>query len=304
MSDPVARPDAPDVDQRFLGVACGLGAAAIWGGSSVVSRHLVVSQFDPVELTFLRYVACFPVALAIYVFWFPRLRSSLSWGKLVVLLLLAGPPFHFIVIVGYKFASAGLGALLIAGLLAVFTVAGGIVLQRGMPAARAALCTALVLSGLALLVFENFQLQSAVNLVSAAGIGIFTLAAALWALLNHLLTRWQVDPLALTVELSLWSPLFLPVYFAVPTTHPTNVRIADVALQLVYHGWFVALGATFLYFMSVRKLGAVSAAIMLALAPALSVIFGSIALGEPLSLTIVAGVCLVLTGFVASMQSR
>ena len=128
------------------------------------------------------------------------------------------------------------------------------------------------------------------------------LAAALWALLNHLLTRWRVDPLALTLELSLWSPLFLPVYLAVPITQPADIKAADVVLQLIYHGWFVALGATFLFFMSVRKLGAESAAIMLALAPALSVIFGSIALGEPLSLTIAAGVFLVVTGFVASMQ--
>ena len=38
---------------------------------------------------------------------------------------------------------------------------------------------------------------------------------------------------------------------------------------------------------------------MLALAPALSVVIGSIVLGEPLSLTIGAGVCLVVVGFVA-----
>ena len=141
----------------MLGIACGLGAAAIWGGSSVVSRYLVVAQFDPVELTFLRYVACFPLALAIYLLWYPRLRSAMSWSRFIVLTLLAGPPFHFLVIAGYGFASAGLGALLIAGMLAVFTVAFGVVLHRRMSVTRAALCIAPVLSGVGLLVFKTLS---------------------------------------------------------------------------------------------------------------------------------------------------
>ena len=124
MSEPETRSGAKHVGQRLFGILCGLGAAVIWGGSSVVSRHLVVSEFDPVDLTFLRYLACFPVAFAIYWYWYPRLRSSLSWRRFFILMLLAGPPFHFLVIAGYEFVSAGLGALLIAGLLAVFNRRG------------------------------------------------------------------------------------------------------------------------------------------------------------------------------------
>ncbi len=303
----VAKDAAPDERvqrlERIIGVVCGLGAATIWGGSSVVSRYLVTTHFDAFELTLLRYAACFPAALAIFVVLYPRLVNTLDWRQFAVLMVLAGPPFHFLVIAGYAYVPAGLGAVLIAGLLAVFTTMLGVFMGRAAPSPAQMLELASLLVGLGCL---SVQLHgqgtgSSGHWGAGFGISIFALAALLWALLNHLIMRWRVDPLAMTINLALLSPVFMPIYLMVPSDGAMEAPLFDVVLQLIYHGLFVALGATFLFFAAVRRLGAEPAAVMLALAPALAVLFGWLFLGEVVMVTAAAGILLVLMGFLASL---
>ena len=300
------------MSDRLIGAVCGVGAAAIWGGSSVVSRYLITSSFDAADLTFLRYAACFPAALAIYLIWYPRLVNQLSWRAFAVLVLLAGPPFHFLVIAGYAYLPAGLGTVLIAGLLAVFTTFSAPFLGGGPVRSTQVFATGLVLAGLAGLSFQivggsGWQADAS-GWPMVAGVLIFATAALLWALLNHLIVAWKIDPLAMTINLALTAPLFLPFYWLLSTGpatgRATGADIGDVALQLIYHGLFVALGATFLFFAAVRRIGAGPAAVLLALAPALAVVFGRLFLGETLTALSFAGVAMVLAGFLGTLLSK
>ena len=293
-----------ELRNRLVGLTCGVGAAAIWGGSSIVSRYLIVSRFDAFELTLLRYAACFPVATAIYWFWYPRMRSMLNWRQFAVLIVLAGPPFHFLVIAGYAYTSAGTGAVLISGLLAFFTMLTGVILRKERFGSVQASCILLVFGGVGLLAQQNGSDNTVdAPLISVPGVLIFGLAALLWAQLNHLIPRWNVDPLSMTLALAIWSPIFLPIYFITPPNLTEQVHTSDLLLQLIYHGWLVALGATCLFFVAVRNIGPESAALLLALAPALSVTFGVIILGEPATPLVVLGVVFVIAGFILSMIS-
>jgi len=71
-------------------IVSGLAAAAIWGGGSVVSRYLVSNGANPIDLTLIRYLVCFPLGLIAILIW-PAARPRIPLPRLLVLTLLAGP---------------------------------------------------------------------------------------------------------------------------------------------------------------------------------------------------------------------
>ncbi|MCL4766736.1 MAG: DMT family transporter [Hyphomicrobiaceae bacterium] len=288
----------PASTRRFnLGVICGLMAAAIWGGGAVVSRHLVTTSLDVWDITLLRYAGCFPVALLLVLVLGERVRLAIGWPRVAVQLLLAGPLYHALVVAGYRHATAGSGALLLSGLLPVLALGLTCALAGAPPSRAAAGGITAVLAGLAI-----FSGHAGAAGVSPSGVLIFATAALAWALLNECVRRWQVDPLKLTVTLALFSPLFAPVYLLGRPSLGLSAPPADMLLQTAYHGWLVAIGATALFFASVRLAGAPVAAILQTLSPAFSAGLGAAILGEPLELAQVAGLALALVGVLVTIR--
>src|SRR5690606_21325517 len=178
-----------DFGKTLLGLLCGLAAAAIWGGGSAVLRHLVTSGLGPADLTLLRYVGCFPVALVALFLMGDRICIGVAWRHLAVLLILGGPLYHAIVVAGYQYTSAGGGALLMSGLLPVFAIGLHWIVTSTTPPRTKVIGTIAVLAGLVW-----FGLGAG-SILSPAGVVLFAIAAAAWAVLNELVRRWQVDPL-------------------------------------------------------------------------------------------------------------
>jgi drug/metabolite transporter (DMT)-like permease len=79
------------LDRRTIGLLCGLAAAVTWAGGAIVSRYLVTTRFSAIDLTLLRYLGCFPIALLAVAFDRKRSMPDISWGRLAVLIALAGP---------------------------------------------------------------------------------------------------------------------------------------------------------------------------------------------------------------------
>lgn len=277
-----------------FGVIAGLLAALIFGGGAVVSRHLVTVELNPLDLTLLRYLGCFPVALAARLSWAEGVRLELPWRRFAMLLILGGPPYHLLLIAGYLHATAGGGALLVTGLLPVFSVAVAVLLTGSGPPVPALLGGALTLAGI--VIFAGVASEAA---FSPLGLAIFCAAALGWALLNHCVGVWRVDPLRLTVALALWSPLFLPAYLLLCPWHALPPMSGDLLLQFFYHGWLVAFVATMLCFTSVRLAGAQWAAALLALTPLCAAALGAVLLGEPLTLLQLAGAAMTFAGIAA-----
>jgi drug/metabolite transporter (DMT)-like permease len=274
-----------------LGVVAGILAAFIFGGGAVVSRHLVTAELDPVDLTLLRFLGCFPIALAVRLGWAEAVRLELPWRRLATLLVLGGPPYHLLLVSGYLHATSGGGALLVTGLLPVFAIAIALSLTGGLPSFAMLTGVALTLAGM--VAFGGLGSEQAFSL---AGLAIFATAALAWALLNHCVGVWQIDPMRLTVALALWSPLFVPAYLLLRPWQDLPPMSADLLLQLVYHGWLVAFAATMLCFMSVRLAGAQWAAALLALTPICAAVLGAALLGERLGVLQLSGAALVAVG--------
>ena len=279
-----------------LGMLAGLAAALLWGGGSVVSRHLVSQKLDPMDLALLRYIGCFPIALGALIMFRDRVRLNISWFRLAVLLLLAGPPYHVFVIGGYAHATAGAGALIITGLMQVFSLGVPLLLLGTRPGTAPVIGASLAILGLA--VFST-DMASGFSF-SALGLAIFSIAALGWALLTYYVRQWKIDPLQLTNALALWSPIFLPLYVIFQPAPNFSGPIADTLLQLVYHGVLVAYGATLLFFVAVRKLGISTAAVIQALAPGLAALMGALLLGEGLSPTRIGGIAIVIAGVIVT----
>lgn len=292
---PVAKPITLDIPTAWLiGLAAGLVAAALWGGGAVVARHLVNHNIAPLDLALLRYAGCFPIALLFAISGRGSLKACLSWWRFTVLLVLAGPPYHLLLLSGYQYAGAGGGTLMICGLLPLFALglsagAG----RRSLVSGRA--LTGLLLIGVGLLMLA---IKGGATMVMPWGVVIFAGAALAWALLNFLITEWNVDALELTVALGLSAPLFLPLYILARGEIALPAGSFDqIFLQMAYHGVGVAFGATFLFFAAVKRAGAQAAANMQALAPAFATLFGVVLLAEPMTL----GTAIAVMGIVAGI---
>jgi drug/metabolite transporter (DMT)-like permease len=289
-------PAASGQGRLLLGMAAGLAAALLWGGGSVVSRHLVTQRLDPMDLALLRYLGCFPIAALALLLFRERVRLDVSWGRLAALLLLAGPPYHVFVIGGYAHATAGAGALIITGLMQVFSLAVPLILLGTRPGIAPVVGAGLAIMGLAV-----FSTDMAAGFsFSPLGLAIFSVAALGWALLTYYVRLWKIDPLQLTNALALWSPLFLPLYLCFRPGPDFSGPVAETLLQLVYHGMLVAYGATLLFFVAVRRLGIATAAVIQALAPGLAAILGALLLGEILSPLRALGMAIVIAGIIAT----
>lgn len=298
----MATPTVPNTSkaargQTFaLGMLAGLAAALLWGGGSVVSRHLVSQKLDPMDLALLRYFGCFPIAALALYFFRERVRLDVSWFRLGVLLLLAGPPYHVFVIGGYAHATAGAGALIITGLMQVFSLAVPLLLVGTRPGAAPVIGAGLAVFGLA--VFST-DMASGFSF-TPIGLAVFSIAALGWALLTYYVRLWKIDPLQLTNALALWSPLFLPLYLMFRPSPDFSGPLSETLLQLVYHGMLVAYGATLLFFVAVRQLGISTAAVIQALAPGLAACMGALLLGEVLSATRTVGILIVIAGIIVT----
>jgi drug/metabolite transporter (DMT)-like permease len=279
------------MSRRAIGIVCGILAAILWGGSAVVSRHLVTANIDPMDMVLLRYAACFPIAVGLLIAFGRRVWLDIPLERLLVLLLLAGPPYHLLLTTGYEQATAGAGSLLVCGLLTVFSLAVPLAFSTAKPSVNAVMGAALACGGLAL-----FAVSSSGRAITPAGFAIFSSAALSWAILNALVRHWKIDPLKLTVGLALWSPLFLPIYTSIRPWHALTGPAPELLLQFVYQGWLVAFAATLLFFVAIRYAGAPTAAALQALAPGVSSCLGALLLAEPIGRLQIVGLGITILG--------
>ena len=292
------RAAAPASSPMWTGVAAGVAAAALWAGGSVVSRHLSLAGMSPADLTLLRYAGCFPIALCVWLWW-PAARSRIPTRRLAILLLLAGPPYQALLLIGYGHASAGAGALVVTGLM---PLAACILVARLAPSPppRAAWAGALI----AVAGVWIFARGLATADLDATGAGVFAAAAVMWAWLAHLVRAWRIDPLQLTVALGLWAPIFLPVWWLASADGLSQISWSALVLQAAYHGAAIAFLATFLFFLAVRRLGPEPAGCLQAVTPGLAALFGAIALGEPLGPAQVTGALVCMMGLVIGVDGE
>ncbi|TQI72771.1 EamA-like transporter family protein [Bosea sp. AK1] len=288
---------------QWLGILCGLLTALIWGVQSVVSRHAMLIDLTPADVTILRFVS----AAAVLLPWSLRhMRpfpvGSLGWPRAWVMALLIGPLYSLILVGGASFAPALHSSIISPGLIPVFT-ALLIFLVTGERAGR------MRLAGLGIIVlgigiFSRDALAMAPSRPDAwIGDLLFVLIAFLWSIFGLLARRWGASSLEITAASCILSvPLLVIVALALPI-HMARVPFSELVLQALYQGVLVGVVALYLYARSVATLGAAKATLFLPLVPVATAAASALLLAETPSPTELVGMAIVVSGMLIAFRS-
>ena len=288
---------------QWLGILCGLLTAIIWGVQSVVSRHAMLIDLTPADVTILRFTS----AAAVLLPWALRhMRpfpvGSLGWPRAWVMALLIGPLYSLILVGGASFAPALHSSIISPGLIPVFT-ALLIFLVTGERAGRMRLIgLGIIVLGIG--IFSRDALAMTPSRPDAwIGDLLFVLIAFLWAIFGLLARRWGVSSLEVTAASCLLSvPLLAIVALALPI-HMSRAPFAELLLQALYQGVLVGVVALYLYARSVATLGAARATLFLPLVPVATAAASALLLAELPSPTEIVGMGIVVSGMLIAFRS-
>ena len=288
---------------QWLGILCGLLTAIIWGVQSVVSRHAMLIDLTPADVTILRFTS----AAAVLLPWALRhMRpfpvGSLGWPRAWVMALLIGPLYSLILVGGASFAPALHSSIISPGLIPVFT-ALLIFLVTGERAGRMRLIgLGIIVLGIG--IFSRDALAMAPSRPDAwIGDLLFVLIAFLWSIFGLLARRWGASSLEITAASCILSvPLLVIVALALPI-HMARVPFSELVLQALYQGVLVGVVALYLYARSVATLGAAKATLFLPLVPVATAAASALLLAEVPSPTEIVGMAIVVSGMLIAFRS-
>lgn len=288
----------------WLGIGCGLLTSLIWGVQAVVSRQSVADGMTAADVTILRFLVAslilIPLALR-------RMRpfpvGKLGWRRSLILTALAGAPYALVLVAGAAFAPALHASVIVPGLIPVMTVALAFAVMGERPGMRRMLGLALVLAGIGAFGWQAFRLQGPQD---SAWIGdlFFVANAVMWSVFGLLARRWGTDAIEVTIATCLLSLLVLPIFALTMPVRLGDTAWPAIALQAVYQGALVGVGALFLYTKSVQLLGAARATLFLPLNPVVTALAGILLLGEYPSVLEIAGMLLVIAGMSVALRAR
>ena len=285
------------------GLLYGLAVALAWGAQPVVATFGYRAGLNAFDLTLLRFSASGLLMLPLFLRRDPLHAGGLGWRRAIVFVLLAGPLYNAVLIGGLTWAPSSHSSLIYPAFTPVFTA----ILAKLMLDRRERIPVA----GLALLVTGVLAVKLGAVLHPAAGTSpdawrgdlLFVGAAVMWSFYTVLMRRWNTDPLAVVSVVQVGGLLYLPVHFMLQGTKVFAIDAQALALQAFYQGVLVSVIAVLLFNLAVRRLGA-KASMFTALMPVVGVSLAVALLGEPLTLSLIAGTILIVIGLAVSMNKR
>lgn len=288
---------------ELRGYLYGLAVALAWGAQPVVATFGYRAGLNAFDLTLLRFTASGLLMLPLFLRRDPLHAGGLGWRRAAVFMLLAGPFYNAVLIGGLTWAPSSHSSLIYPAFTPVFTA----ILAKLMLDGRERVSIA----GLALLVAGVLAVKLGAVLHPTAGVSpdawrgdlLFVGAALMWSFYTVLMRRWNTDPLAVVTVVQVGGLLYLPLHFLLQGTGIFHVDVQAMAIQAAYQGVLVSVIAVLLFNLAVRKLGA-KASMFTALMPVVGVSLAVALLGEPLTLSLIAGTVLIVIGLAVSMRKR
>ena len=264
----------------------------IWAGFILVSRHGGKGVLTGWDVTALR----FGVGALIALFFLPRV--TLPPYKVILLFsVFGGVGYAIAVYVAFRLAPAAHAAVLLPGALPFTTAVIAWLWLRQKPSPSQRIALMLVFLGIALTAADTLTHGAHLTGMQMLGDLLFLCGSSSWAVFTLLLRRYPVPPLAAAVSTTLGSAiLYLPIWWLFLPSTLDQAPVAEIAMQAIYQGVLVVFVAMMLYTFAVRRLGAQTVALLMAIVPGLSSIAAVPVLGEPLSMLTLAGLAAVTTG--------
>jgi drug/metabolite transporter (DMT)-like permease len=264
----------------------------IWTGFILVSRHGGKSVLTGWDVTALR----FGVGALIALFFLPRV--ALPPYKVILLFsVFGGVGYAVAVYVAFRLAPAAHAAVLLPGALPFTTAVIAWLWLRQKPSPSQRIALMLVFFGIALTAADTLSRGAHLTGMQMLGDLLFLCGSSSWAVFTLLLRRYPAPPLAAAVSTTLGSAIvYLPIWWLFLPSTLDQAPAAEIAMQAIYQGVLVVFVAMMLYTFAVRRLGAQTVALLMAIVPGLAAVAAVPVLGEPLSMLTLAGLGAVTAG--------
>jgi len=280
-----------------LGLAAALAVVAMWSGFLLLSRYGLESDMAPVDMAALRFAVSGAV-MAPVLLW--RGFGGLHPGRAAFLALTGGLGFALWVYMGFARAPAAYGAILLPGVLPLYTtLLAWLVLGDRVTPARV-LPLLLVVGGVAALAAGTIRAGDTERLLGAV---CFLLGSFMWACFTIALRRWRIEALQATAIVAvLAAAVYLPIYLTLLPVGLGALPWPTLVVQGLYHGLVAVILALFAFTTAVRHLGPTSTTMITAMTPAVVTLAAVPLLAEPLTLATGFGAAAVVAGGVLTAR--
>ncbi|WP_431283529.1 DMT family transporter [Humitalea sp. 24SJ18S-53] len=281
--------------ERRIGLLCAFAVLLVWTGFLLTGRLSAAQAFTPWDMTALRHGGSFLGVLPlIAVFGWPRL----PWRQTAVIVATAGFGFPILAYIGFGFAPASHGGVMLPGMLPFLSAALGAAFMHEAWTQTRIASLVVVAAGIGLLAVDTFG----ANPGAWRGDLLFLGGSLSWAIYTLLVRRWQVPALTATMAVAVYAaPVFLPIWWLFLPSNLAAVPLGAIAFQTLYQGILAVLLAGFLFTRAVNALGPTTTTSITALVPAMTALAAWPLLGEPLGVAGLAGVALVSAGMMLAV---
>lgn len=276
------------------GLIAAFFAICIWAGFILVSRYGGKGVLTGWDVTALR----FGVGSLIALFFLPRV--TLPPYKVILLFsAFGGIGYAVVVYAGFRMAPAAHAAVLLPGALPFSTAVIAWLWLRHKPSPAQRIALLLVFIGITLTAADTLFHGAHLTGMQMVGDLLFLCGSISWAVFTLLLRRHPMPPLTAAVTTTLGSAaLYLPVWWLFLPSTLGHAPVPEIAIQAVYQGILVVFVAMLLYTFAVRRLGAQTVTLLMAVVPGVAALAAVPILGEPISLFTLAGLGAVTIGAV------
>ncbi|MBI1417086.1 MAG: EamA family transporter [Limimaricola sp.] len=283
----------------FIAIAMGLAFALMWS-SAFTSAHVIVSYAPPMTALALRFLisGLLGVGIALALGQRPRLTRA-QWLATVIFGISQNALYLGLNFVAMQTVQASLAAIIASTMPLLVAIAGRLVLgQQLRPLGVAGILAGMV--GVALIMGARIEGGVDLNGVLLCGIGVLSLTVATLTVRGA--TSGGNLLMIVGLQMLIGSAVLWPLALGFET--PNITWNWQLVVAFAYTTLVPGLGATFLWFLLVGRIGALRAATFHFLNPFFGVAIAAVILREALGPLDVVGVIVVAGGILAVQLSR
>ncbi|MFZ5930134.1 MAG: DMT family transporter [Pseudomonadota bacterium] len=235
----------------WLGWAAIFGAVAIYAGNFVVSRYAIKAGIGVNDMVALRFGVAGIIVLPLLFRYGARGFVGIGLRRGLILTAFAGPPFALIMIWGLSFAPVAHGAAIVSAMIPISSAIGSsFVSSQKIPRGKLVLFGA-IFAGLGMV--SGFSVSASPAVLF--GDFLFFVCGTMWGTYSVILRQWQLEPMPVTIVVSMLSLLYLPVYFLLLTPDYGGATFGQIAFLAFYQGILASIVSLLLFSVAVQNLG-------------------------------------------------
>ena len=269
----------PTRQTSWLGYVYAILVVLLWSGFSLTGRLAALGagvRLTPWDLGALRYSVSFVIAVSALACGYGR---GMKWRRGLATGVLAGLCFPLPAYVGFTYAPAAHGGVIMSGALP-FLVAIGMSATGGERWSRMrVLSLCVLLLGMALLGYEAFGRGTRPG--AWRGDLLFFLSSIAWATYTIVARRWGATPWQAVVSVGFWCGiLYVPIWWLLLPSNLDRAPTGSIVFQAVFQGVLATLVGLMLFTRALALLGPTRLTTITALVPGVAGLLAVPLLGE------------------------